>query len=722
MLNVGDEVVIKGDLHHGDDYSVYVAPTMEEYRGRRAIITNINGDYDIRLNVDGGQWQWTEDMFMSGGEEDVFVEKEIANFPGIEVPERDDTEYLERCVKMEEKLYERYSCSSDTFIKYPYEDRYVREANEYSNDQKKKLNDLLSRHPLWDNRTHSIVFDADLVRTIDLDIVYKFRNWVSDNLQNTIQECKWKVYYYDDVVKAFQKMERIVMAFDSLLSTERETANILGFSYGECMKEYYKWREAKLYFQNNSTSFGARRVALADAKLLWKINDIFDYIITNPSQLIETQDLADMFLSVGQMLDTNLNAVVGKKISRVVGAMCKALKLDKIKDMKTTITGREYDDGYNRRYAEFCDAINPLTFKQKTIITTDRIAFLTASFGNGWASCYTIDKTNERHNDNNYSGCYSGGTTSYGSDNTTFVLYTVKSDDNEKDIVLRDKLNRCFFSLGEGKLIQSRNYPDGRDGGDSSLAKQFREIVQKIIAECYGIPNMWVNKKGTDECERVIDYEGAGYHDHIEYNDCNVSYWKGMTGTETLNTKSIVIGSSSICPNCGGFTNYDECVVCEDCVEEAKNEHSCYRCGAVEDTENMHYIDEEWYCEDCCFYCDFHEEWEVGGDEDYYYISGYGNVCSDAVENSGYFGECEYCGEYIYLDDDDVIHTDDDKYYCCEDHAEREGYVECKDEVWRSREEVYYCEECNAYVTEDEFDFEHDMCKDCVPAEETEVA
>jgi hypothetical protein len=157
-------------------------------------------------------------------------------------------------------------------------------------------------------------------------------------------------------------------------------------------------------------------------------------------------------------------------------------------------------------------------------------------------------------------------------------------------------------------------------------------------------------------------------------------------------------------------------------VEEAKNEHTCYGCGAVEDTENMHYINGEWYCEACCFYCDFHEEWEVGGDEDYYYISGYGNVCNDAVESSGYFGECEYCGEYIYLDDDDVIHTDDDKYYCCEDHAEREGYVECKDEVWRSREEVYYCEECGEFVTEDEFDFEHDMCKDCVPAEETEVA
>ena len=720
MLNVGDEVVIREDLHNGDDYTVYVNSTMEDYRGQKAIITAIKNERDIRLNIDGGDWQWTEDMFMSG-EEDVFVEKEIANFPEIEVPERDDTEYLERCVKMEEELYEEYSCSSDTFIEYPYEDKYVREANEYSNEQKKNLNDLLSRHPLWDNRTHSIVFDADLVRTIDVDIVYKFKDWVMDNVKNIIQDCKWKVYYYDDVLNAFHKMERIISAFESLLSTERGTANILGFSYEESQKEFYKWRDAKLYFQNETISYGSRRIAETDARLLYKIEDIFDYIINNPSQLIETQDLADMFLSVGQMLNTNLNAVVGKKISRAIGAMCKALKLDKIKDMKTTITGREYDDGYNRRYAEFCDAINPLTFKQKTIITTDRIAFLTASFGNGWASCYTIDKTNKRGNDHNYSGCYSGGTTSYGSDNTTFVLYTVRSDDNEKNIVLRDKLNRCFFSLGEGKLIQSRNYPDGRDGGDSSLAKQFREIVQKIIAECYGIPNMWVNKKGTAECKKVIYYEGAGYHDHIEYEDCNVSYWKGMTGTETLNIKPIVIGSDSICPKCGEFTSYDECVVCYDCAEEANNECTCYRCGAVEDTENMHYIDGEWYCEDCCFYCEYHEQWEVGSADDYYYISGYGCVCNDAMDYSGSFGECEHCGEYIYLDDD-VIHTDDDKYYCCERCAENEGYVECRDEVWRSSDEVYYCEECNAYVTEDEFDFEHDMCKDCVPAEETEVA
>lgn len=420
-----------------------------------------------------------------------------------------------------------------------------------------------------------------------------------------------------------------------------------------------------------------------------------------------TEDFAKACTEFEERTGFKINGVVGKKSSKVINAVCKAFNLDKIKVMKETSTGRQYDDGYNRRYAEFADAINPLQFKQKTIITTDRIAFLTASFGTSWASCYTIDKTNERGSSNNYEGCYSGGTTSYGSDTTTFVLYTISNDYTGENPVLAGKINRCFFSLGEGKLIQSRNYPDGRDGGDTSLAAQFRAIVQKVVADCLDIPNLWVNKKGVDECGSVIRYKGAGYHDHTNYDDCNVSYWKGMDGNAILNTKEIVLGNETICPNCGDWTSYNDCVLCSDCQSEGTV--YCADCGCELDLDYAHEINGEYYCEDCCFYCDYHQEWETG---ESIYIENYGYVCEEAIEWSGDFYCCDHCDEWYY-DRGDRIEIDGN-YYCGENCAENAGYVLCADDEWRRKDEVYYCEECGEYYTEDEFDFEHNMCKDCV--------
>ena len=384
----------------------------------------------------------------------------------------------------------------------------------------------------------------------------------------------------------------------------------------------------------------------------------------------------------------------------------------------------EYPASYSKRFSAFADAINPLKFTQKTFITTDRIAFLTASLGNGWSSCYTLDKSNEDERDSSYEGCYSGGTTSYGSDETTFVLYTIRNNYMGDTPVMEEKINRCFFSLGEGKLIQSRNYPDGRDGGDESLAAQFRAIVQKVVCDCYDIPNLWKTKKGTTECGSVINYEGAGYHDHTCYDDCCVSYWKGKDGNGELNKNRITLGSESICPNCGSRTTNNDCVLCTCCYEEAYDgsSHHCADCGCYIDEDEGHWVDDELYCDDCVNWCDYHDCYEHN---DTYYINSYGgSVCDEAIEWSDDFRHCEQCGETIYIYDEDAVETEDGNWYCCNSCAERAGYVECNDDVWRHTDCACYCEECNEWVSEEAWDSEHEMCKDCASqlSKEEEVA
>lgn len=738
MLKVGDRVTIIPTLKCGESYAVFCNEQMPRYAGKEAVIQDIRMDrgkppYYI-LDIDCADWVWTEDMLQPMGTEEIITEEEeeekiLAEFPAISVPERDDTEYIERCVELEESLYEKYSCTNDNFNPYPYTDKNVRKANKVSNLSKKWLNDVFSRHPLWDNRTHSIVFSADLVRGINREDVVEFYNWIQEKLFESIPELKLDGLVEEEIAGNLRNYKNITTAFECLSEEQCSRNKIDELSYQEAEEKRREWRSKFESIRSSGTIISTilgriKRVSTEDGSKYKAVYNLLTRLgrRENCSQFI-TEETAKFCEVFEENTGIKINGVVGKKTSRVINAMCVALGLNKIKIMKTTATGREYDDGYNSRYTRFSDAINPLTFKQKTVITTDRIAFLTASFGKDWSSCFTMDKNNKRCRDgsHNYSGCYSGGTTSYGTDGTSFVLYTIKNDYDGDEPVMEDKLNRCFFSLGEGKLIQSRNYPDGRDGGDMSLAKQFREIVQKVVAECFGIPNMWKNVKGTYECDSVIEYKGAGYHDHVEYDDCNVSYWKGMDGNALLNTVPITIGSESICPNCGEWIAYDECVVCEDCVSEFTG-RVCYQCGSVIDPcdeDNVHYIDGEYYCNDCCFYCAYHEEWEVGNVYDQCYIQNYGYVCEDGMD-SGDFTYCEECEEYHEYDSYNHVITEDDHWYCSSECAENAGYVKCRDGEWRKEEVVYYCEECGEYVLEDEYDFEKDMCMQCAAQEEDE--
>lgn len=62
---VGDKVKIREDLHHNKEYNdCSVEKEMEEYRGAIATITRCCYDDDYyEINIDGGNWVWTDDMF-----------------------------------------------------------------------------------------------------------------------------------------------------------------------------------------------------------------------------------------------------------------------------------------------------------------------------------------------------------------------------------------------------------------------------------------------------------------------------------------------------------------------------------------------------------------------------------------------------------------------------------------------------------------------------------
>ena len=314
------------------------------------------------------------------------------------------------------------------------------------------------------------------------------------------------------------------------------------------------------------------------------------------------------------------------------------------------------------------------------------------SFGNSWASCHTIDTENTRINNgtSHFHGEYCAGTLSYAGDNCTLLLYTVSKDyDNTSEMWKADKLRRCCFYVSpKGEvLVQSRVYPDGRDGGDTGIAAQFRAIMQDVIAQCYNIPNNWTFKSGTGHVCQYTEqnYEAACYPDWTCYNDVNVSLNKEFT-----TYPKITIGVAPICPVCGNEHDRHDRLVCMDCGDYV----TCGWCDDEirrEDSDtirDVNYEDSYYCCESCARNAGLHwitsaEEW----------------TSSDDIFEDPY--DCNY-----YYDQEAEVITEDGTYYYSEYNAERDGFIEAETEtgsfVWIRKDDAYEHSDGDWYTYEEE--------------------
>ncbi len=359
----------------------------------------------------------------------------------------------------------------------------------------------------------------------------------------------------------------------------------------------------------------------------------------------------------------------GQKTSRVVNKICQYLGFDKV-------------DGYNREFAKYADSLSPMVIKRHTILSINPLDYLTMSFGNSWASCHTIDKENKRRMPNNYSGCYSSGTVSYMLDQVSMVLYTVDASYDGDEYWNEPKINRQMFHYGEEKLIQARLYPQDNDGFDTVYVP-YRNIVQNIISTIFDFPNLWVLKKGTDEVRACANREGTHYSDYYHFSNCSVSHIKGNE-----NHNRMTIGAYPICISCGERHSVEDNINC------CGSGFVCADCGRRVDEDDAIYIDGEYYCRDCCSWCDHCEEYHRGESTE---VSGGAYVCESCLEEDYVF--CDCCDEYV---------REYNTYYVeCEDR-----YV-CSDCIDRY---YFYCDDCGEYHPIDErreYDDYLTLCEEC---------
>lgn len=615
-------------------------------------------------------------------------------------------DFTELAVADDDVLELMYDEAKTLFEEYDY--RYTYDAtmtiiNDW-NFSKAKLRSILRKHPLWDEETQMIkLCESPFHEKVDegeISAYYheffnkRVRDYISENgiysktsdIKETIDKLKsaknalteaysslWRINYVDHSLSAIKKEydeidKQLQDKTTELVSQEKQLENRIKISGIYYPKEIIndvillKVANAVLSSLSYHTTDWLNDSAI-NQEFIDEFKEYFDALIEDDNLDIKFEDY-----------QTSVLPQLGQKVSKYYAKVCKKFGFDKFVDIQDEqftdnngeVHTRQRDHGYNMWAARFGDAVATKEYTEDVYISINFIDYLTSSFLYNATSCHSIDKRDLRGcYTGDYQGCNSAATISYATDGVSLVVYTINRDgdkvnrigkeaDPDCPIYRATKFRRMMVYIGEDKIICSRLYPDGRDGGDMSITGQWRALLQKTFADLLGVSNMWSLVKGSSEASGVIKHaEGSAiYPDWQHYDDVNVSYLRLIDGYRNKN--KITVGKQPVCIECGRPHYTRESINC--CHTNSCN---CYSCGDSLDGEEGVEINGNTYCAYCAEHAmGWHFAQDYGG-----WMDG-DDLVRDSYDDLWYF----YDSDGIYVDEMDY-------WFCSEDNARRYGCV-----------------------------------------------
>ena len=438
----------------------------------------------------------------------------------------------------------------------------------------KQITEIAEKSPYYDGDC-KIVFPAEYPREIDKHQIRQFAIWITNFAARNVKEAKiegmtkndaLKLINVSDYLHILKDMEGDIseLVSEGILNKFRDITSLVNSEdFAELISLAY---EVKRKF-NTSSRYGAvngKTVNVNEYNALNEYSSKLGYFLN--ATYGSKQFLNDEAASLLREFFPDCRFAKGQKLSKAVR---------KIGDKY----GFTSDPEWEKEFAKFADAVNPLIVVKWTVISWHPIDYLTFCFGDSWSSCCTIDRDNVRGiklsnsrssitnyiNDEDYAfrGEHSAAALSYMFDDASFIYYTVSDKYKGSLYEEQPKNSRIVFSLSKDNttLLQSRLYPQCNDDNPNDTPYKIpREIVQKVICDSLEVPNLWTVKKGSRMCSKWALSGGVHYADYRDERNkqCNISY-RGEEPT------LIYIGRDAICPKCGRHHTYVGSLNCTDC-------------------------------------------------------------------------------------------------------------------------------------------------------------
>ena len=388
----------------------------------------------------------------------------------------------------------------------PREDREgLIENIEMSIDAKQWIFDILSHCAGW-NGKGQVVLPVAFERPISEREIERFTEFLLHYQKNLLDEAVIERSGYKGTYKELKDIRSTYNDYGyyaNYLNLPKADISIKGKSLIQYELEVDVLSDLLCDIENNPDykRIRGRYVTAESAENYKQARTAREIILMNNHQFI-TEDTM-----VNRMNETfNIRINNGVKTTRAVLKMLKATQL-----YREIVKDEEGESEFNRAYARYCDAINPLTIKKWTVISVNFVDYLTMSYGHKWTSCLNPDKRQRVTRGMWANGFNSRRVLDYALDPSTIVFYTIDSNYNGDDFELQPKETRQLFHFNGSRLIQSRLYPQG-DESRTHLYTQYREIMERVLCEGMDVPNLWsAPTKGM-----IDEYDGIA---HVPY-DC----------------------------------------------------------------------------------------------------------------------------------------------------------------------------------------------------------
>lgn len=352
---------------------------------------------------------------------------------------------------------------------------------------------------------------------------------------------------------------------------------------------------------------------------------------------------------IGEWINTRFPKAYakGKKKSKIIRAILTQLGV-----------WEDAKGDFQYHYAGVADELNSRQIKFPFFISVNPAFQFTMSNPSGdnrgecLVSCHSLTS--------DYEACRAGAV-GYARDEYSIICF-VPSNIELPETMYNRKIMRQMFMYKDGTLMQSRLYDTqgGRRSDDDegkNLFALYRHLVEKVLADCEGLPNQWETAVPYEKFVRDTGIQFNIHKDFQGYPDWLHGFPSRVTKIKNHNGfVKFTVGNGGLCCKCGCETTRqrNDKLLCEECGSYSRYD-DCYECNEGYPDDELYrvydrYGDEVYVCEDCrdryyrhCAECGeyYHEDYN-GGE---YVESVEGYVCRDCLENE-YF-RCNCCGEYM---------------------------------------------------------------------------
>lgn len=595
---------------------------------------------------------------------------------------------------------------------------------------KKSLYNFLRKHPNWDEERLAVVLkDCKFIKITESKEAKKFLSWLRDDmLVRYIKNHDVSIggMKYGELKDIYRKYDRLHDVINSLKASNVSSLYINGVkkTLDEITEEYLKWRKILRnvgydFYNPYDDYFVERDVNNIRGFVLSSLDDIISYNLESVTVIEKT---ASSINQCAQDLGIKMTVQEGQKLTKLVYKLAKMIEADKFVNIQDKVNPedgkvKKVDMGWKKKWAEFGDAITPQEYTRTLCFSINPNDYYSMSNGTSWSSCHITDPAGNlfRTDSNSYHGQFMTGCLSYMVDGVTIVAYTVNEEKyspvlsgyGSECLELYPKERRQMYCMSDDLVsgyMKSRLYPDGRDGGETSLDGQFNKYFLNVLKTIYKVDKLNYKEVSSSSSNnrRYIDAsQYYGYDDWNNYSDPKHYILNKSKYHLTIGRDVYGLGDGEI--------NHCKDNIDGDGDYEDDDEVTCCRCGCTIDRDDALCIEDEFFCDDECAR---EYGWFYICDEDDY-------VWEDDVIY------CDDDGEYHRVDNTVTVNCPNGYTYTyhSDDAAIENGceYIDSEGE-WFAEGMWRYCEHCGTSVLIENWNEEQECCNDCATEIEEDAA